>query len=176
MMEKIKTHFIKMGPKRFVFGAVFLLLILDLVNSYFLRIYWVHKDLSLFYVKKIAMKEGLDFSTLTRDSILEVKGVIDNGFFFFLLIVLINNLFFYVFYLRKKLWAQGYILFYTITNALLAVVFLVEGPILGISWFVYNLTTVFMYLYLYFGVKVLKYETTDAKAPSPIPVGEKKEQ
>lgn len=176
MMEKIKTHFIKMGPKRFVFGAVILLLVLDLVNSYFLRIYWVHKDLSLFYVQKLAMQEGLDFSTLTKDSILEVKGVIDNGFFFFLLIVFFNNIFFYVFYLRKKLWAQGYILFYTITNALLAVLFLIEGPILGMSWFLYNVGTIFIYLYLYFGVKVLKYETTDAVNGSPIPGHEKTEQ
>lgn len=174
MIDKIKAHFIKLGPKRFVIGAVLLLIILDLVNSYFLRVYWVHKDLSIFYVKTLAQREGIDFSALTSQSIAEVKGVIDNGFFFFLLIVLINNLFFYVFYLRKKLWAQGYILFYTVTNALLGILFMVEGPILGYSWFFYNFLTIFMYLYLYLGVKVLKYETTDAL--NPIPAHEKTEQ
>ena len=175
-MEKIKSHFMKLGPKRFVIGAVLLLLVLDLINSYFLKIYWVHKDLSLFYVKTLAQREGFDFNTLNPDSVQEVKDLIDNGFFFFLLIVLVNNLFFYLFYLRKKLWAQGYILFYTITNAILAVVFLAEGPILGITWFTYNMATIFMYFYLYMGVKVLKFETTDAQKPNPIPVHEKTEQ
>lgn len=166
MREKIKSHFLKLGPKRFVIGAVLLLLILDLINSYYLRIYWVHKDLSIFYVKTLAQREGLDFSNLTAESINEVKGVIDNGFYFFLLIVLVNNIFFYVFYLRKKLWAQGYILFYTVTNALLGVLFLVEGPILGVSWLIYNFVSIVLYLYLYFGVKVLKFETTDAAIPA----------
>lgn len=162
MMEKIKGHFLKLGPKRFVLGTVFLLLVLDLINSYYLRLYWIFKDLSIIYVEKLALKQGLDFNSLTRDSIMEIKGVIDNGFFLFLFLVLINNIFFYIFYLRRKLWAQGYILFYTVTNALLSVLFLVEGPILGMSWYIYNVVAIFIYLYLYLGVKVLKFETTDA--------------
>jgi hypothetical protein len=171
MMEKMKYHFIKLGPRRFVIGAVLLLLILDLLNSWYLKIYWVQKNLSLLYVERLAKTQGLDFTQLSQNSILEVKQVVDNGFFFFLFIVLLNNIFFYVFYLKKKLWAQGYVLFYTVTNAILAVLFLVEGPVLGLSWFFYNIITILLYIYLYFGVKVLKFETTDA-----IPVHEKKEQ
>lgn len=171
MMEKIKAHFLKWGPRRFVICAVLLLIILDIINSLYLRDYWLHKNLSLMYVGHIAAKQGLDFSQLSDNSILEIKQVVDNSFFFFLLIILINNFFFYFFYLRKKLWAQGYVLFYTVTNALLAVMFVVEGPILGGLWFSYNILTMPVYLYLYFGVKVLKFETTDA-----IPAHGKKEQ
>lgn len=162
MMEQIKIHFLKFGPRRFVWATVFLLFILDLINSWYLRIYWVHKNFSILFVKRIAQNQGLDLDGLGRESVLEVQQFIDNAFFFFLFIVLLNNVFFYIFYLRKKLWAQGYVLFYTLTNSILAITFLIEGTILGWNWFLYNLFTMFFYLYLYFGVKVLKYETTDA--------------
>ncbi len=168
MLEKIKPHFLKLGPRRFVIGTVVLLQILDLVNSYYLRLYWVHKDLSRLYVERLALTQGLNFQELSPGSLREITQVIDNGFFFFLFIILLNNLFFYVFYLRRKLWAQGYILFYTLSNAALAVLFLAEGPVLGAAWFSYNLATILIYAYLYLGVKVLKQETT-----SPTPAGEK---
>jgi hypothetical protein len=171
MMEKIKKHFSGHNPKYFVILAVVALIILDLINSYYLRLYWVHKNLSILYVEKVASTQGLDFRQLSQESIREVKQVIDNGFFFFLFVVFANNLFFYFFYLRKKLWAQGYVLFYTVTNSLLAVLFLIEGPILGTSWFLYNIMTIFIYLYLYLGVKVLKGATTGI-----IPGHEMKEQ
>lgn len=160
MLEKIKKHFLGLNPKYFVILTVAGLVVLDLINSYYLRIYWVHKNLSLIYVEKVALTQGLDFTHLSSDSIQEVKQVIDNGFFFFLFIVFANNLFFYFFYLRKKLWAQGYVLFYTITNSILALLFIIEGPILGVSWFIYNIMTIFIYLYLYLGVKVLKNSTS----------------
>ena len=156
MMEEIKNHFLGLNSKYFVIIAVLGLIVLDLINSYYLRIYWVHKNLSILYVEKMASTQGLDFGQLSKDSIQEVKQVIDNGFFFFLFIVFANNLFFYFFYLRKKLWAQSYVLFYTLTNSVLALLFIVEGPILGIPWFLYNLMTILIYLYLYLGVKVLK--------------------
>ena len=171
MMEKIKKHFTSINSKYFVVIAVIGLVALDLINSYYLRIYWVHKDLSILYVEKIALTQGVDFGQLSRDSIQEVKQVIDNGFFFFLFIVFANNLFFYFFYLRKKLWAQSYVLFYTMTNSLLALLFIIEGPILGAPWFLYNLLTIFIYLYLYLGVKFLKKSTSET-----IPVHERKEQ
>jgi hypothetical protein len=161
MMEKIKTHFLKFGPRRFVVGTVIVLLILDLLNSWYLRLWWVKRNLSFVFVQKLAERQGIALSDLVPNSIAEIKYLVDNCFFFFLLIVLINNLFFYFFYLRKKLWAQGYVLFYTLTNSILAFSFLIEGPILGYSWFLYNLSTIVIYLYLYFGVKVLKAETTD---------------
>lgn len=171
MMEKIKKHFTGINSKYFVVIAVIGLVALDLINSYYLRIYWVHKDLSILYVEKIALTQGVDFGQLSRDSIQEVKQVIDNGFFFFLFIVFANNLFFYFFYLRKKLWAQSYVLFYTMTNSLLALLFIIEGPILGAPWFLYNLLTIFIYLYLYLGVKFLKNSTSET-----IPEHERKEQ
>jgi hypothetical protein len=161
MMEKLKTHFLKIGPRRFVIGTVLLLIILDIINSYYLRIYWEHRNLSVLMGKTLAISQGLDFREFSADSIREFKGLIDQAFFFFLFIVLVNNIFFYVFYLRKKLWAQSYVLFYALTNSILAVTFLVEGTILGMGWYLYNLATVFIYLYMYFGVKVLKHETCD---------------
>lgn len=156
MLEKIKKHFLDLNPKYFIMIVVVALIALDLINSYYLRIYWVHKNLSILYVEKIASTQGLDFGQLGPDSIREVKQVIDNGFFFFLFIVFANNLFFYFFYLRKKLWAQSYVLFYTVTNSILALIFILEGPILGTAWFLYNIMTIFVYLYLYLGMKVLK--------------------
>lgn len=165
MMQKIKPHFLKLGPRRFVIGTIILLIVIDLVNSYYLRIWWVHRDLSMLFVQKLAERQGISLSELVPNSIDEIKYLIDNCFFFFLLIVLANNFFFYAFYLKKKLWAQGYVLFYTLTGAFMSLGFLIEGPILGIPWFVYNLSTIAIYLYLYFGVKVLKFETTDAVNP-----------
>jgi hypothetical protein len=150
-----------------VIFAVLVLIILDIINSMYLRSYWVFKNLSRQTVEKLANNQGLEFSQLSEQTITEVTGMVNNAFFFLLFIILINNFFFYLFYLRKKLWAQGYVLFYAISNSVLAILFLVEGPIVGWPWFVYNLGTMFLYFYLYLGVKVLKYETTNIK---PIPV------
>lgn len=177
MKEKLKSHFLKIGPRRFVIGTVIILFILDLINSLYLRLYWVHKDLSIQIMKAVAMGQNLNFGELSRGSIQELEGVIDNAFFFFLLIVLINNVFFYIFYLRKKLWAQGYVLFYALSTGVLAITFLIEGAVLGWSWFLYNFATLFIYLYLYFGVKLLKNETTDLpKYVKTNPAGETREQ
>ena len=158
-IEKIKNHFQNLGIKRFVIIAVLVLVVLDIFNSYYLRIYWVQKNLSMLYVEQLALKQGLDVKQLSHQSIQEIKSLIDNGFFFFLFIIFINNLFFYFFYLKKKIWAQGYINFYAVTNCVLALVFLVEGPVLGMNWFLYNLSTILFYLYLYTGTKLLKLET-----------------
>jgi hypothetical protein len=161
MRNKFKAHFMQLGARRFVWAAVALLIVLDLINSLYLRLYWVHKDLSVMVVKRLANSQGLEFGQLTQQTIVEVQAMINNAFFFFLFIILINNIFFYGFYLRKKLWAQGYVLFYTISNSILAITFLVEGKVLGWGWFLYNLASMFLYFYLYLGVKVLKFETTD---------------
>ena len=157
-IEKIKSHFQNLGIKRFVIIAVVALVILDVFNSYYLRIYWIQKNLSMLYVEKLAHNQGLDVRLLSHQSVQEIKGVIDNGFFFFLFIIFINNLFFYFFYLKKKKWAQGYINFYAVTNLVLGLLFLMEGPILGMNWFLYNLSTILFYLYLYTGTKLLKFE------------------
>jgi hypothetical protein len=158
MILNIKNHFLKINQKRFIVISVVLLLLLDLINSYYLRLYWDHKNLSLLYVEKLAQTQGLDFKELGQQSVLEIKQVINNGFFFFLFIILINNLFFYLFYLRKKLWAQGYVIFYAITNSILSALFLFEGPIMGIPWFIYNLLAMGVYFYLYVGMKLLKIQ------------------
>lgn len=167
MLQKFKPHFLKLGPRRFVVGTVLLLVILDLLNFYYLRIWWKFRDMSFVITKMAAKLAGRDWDYLTQDSINEVMALCDNAFYFFLFIVFVNNLFFYCFYLRKKLWAQGYVLFYTLTTALFAFTFLIEGPILGYGWFIFNLSTLFIYLYLWLGVKLLKYETTDIEQPAP---------
>lgn len=171
MNEKIKGHYLRLGPKRFVTGTILLLIVLDLLNTLYLRLYWIKKDLSITLVHQMVRQNGYVIENFSRETILEMKGFLDNTFYFFLGIIILNNLFFYFFYYRKKLWAQGFVLFYTLTAALFAVTFLLEPGILGWSWFTYNIGTIFLYTYLFFGVKVLKHETTDA-----IPVREKKEQ
>ncbi len=93
---------------------------------------------------------------------MELKAVIDNGFFFFLLIILGNNLFFYFFYLKKKIWARSYVVFYCMSNSVLALLFVAEGQLLGASWFAYNILTIGVYFYLAVGNKILKLATNEA--------------
>lgn len=168
-MAKVKTHFLSFGPRRFVIATVLVLIILDIINSIYLRSYWIFKDLSRMIVERLANNQGLEFGQLSEQTIIEVTAVVNNAFFFLLFLIVINNVFFYFFYLRKKLWAQGYVLFYAISNSVLAISFLIEGTILGWPWFMYNLGTIFLYFYLYLGVKVLKYETTDIKQKDLLP-------
>lgn len=171
ILKKLRNHFTKIGLRQFLFGTVIALIITDLINSYYLRLYWLNKNLSILYIKVMTQKQGIPFQELGPEAILEFKNLMDNGFYFFLFVVLLNNLFFYAFYLRKKKWAQNYIAFYTITNSILAVLFLVEGPIMGYAWFSYNLLSMFFYLYLYLGIKSVKWEE-----PSSSPEGENTEQ
>lgn len=161
MMEKLKKHFLKFGSRRFVIVAVIALLALDLINTVYLRLYWLKKDLSTTLVHQMVRKNGYLLENFSSETILEMKAFLDNTFYFFLFLILINNIFFYFFYLRKKLWAQGYILFYTLTGSIFALSFIVDQAGLGLGWFTYNILTMFIYFYLYLGVKVLKYETTD---------------
>jgi hypothetical protein len=161
MMQKIKEHFLKIGPRRFVIGAVILLTVLDILNIIYLRLYWLKKDLSTLLVFQGIQRNGYTVENFSQDTIFEMKAFIDNIFYFFLFLILVNNLFFYFFYLRKKLWAQGFVLFYTLTAAIFSLSFVIDDTWLGQGWFIYNISTIFIYAYLYFGVKVLKYETTD---------------
>jgi hypothetical protein len=159
-----------------VIGTVLLLIILDLINGYYINIWWKFRQMSWRMTELTAKIYGYDLDLVSAESINEFMGFIDNCVAVFLTIVLVNNIFFYVFYLRKKLWAQGYVLFYTLTTSLFAITFLIEGPILGFGWFVYNLSTLFIYLYLWAGVKLLKFETTDIQQPPVIPANETKVQ
>lgn len=160
-MEKLKNHFSKWAPKKFVLAAVAILIVTDLLNSWYLKLFWLKKDLSTMLVLQMIQKNGYTVESFSTETIQQMKGFIDNSFYFFIFLVLINNLFFYCFYLRRKLWAQSYVVFYTLTAALFAVTFLVDHAGLGPIWYIYNLMTLPLYLYLYFGVKLLKDQTVD---------------
>ncbi len=178
MKEKIKSHFQKIGGRKFVILAVLILIITDLLNTWYLQLYWVNKGFSQTFLRLSAEHGGMTLEELNPDTVTEVKNMVDRGFYLFLMIILANNFFFYFFYLRRKLWAQGYVLFYTLTAALFAVTFLFEGTALGIPWFSYNVSTILIYAYLYLGVKLLKEETVGDKRPEAviIPEREKTEQ
>lgn len=165
MYEKLRPHYLKIGARKFVIGTVVLLIALDILNSLYLREYWELKNITINMIGKIIKGQGGNLSQLGPGTLREIQEMVTNAFNFFLFVVLINNLFFYVFYLRKKIWAQGYVLFYTISNGLLAITFLIEGPILGWPWYLFNIGAMFLYFYLYIGVKVLKNETTDEVTP-----------
>jgi hypothetical protein len=160
MLEKLRSHFLKVGPRRFVIVAVIVLTLFDVVNSYYLKLYWLKKDLSTTLVLQSIGRSGITVEDFSRDTLSEMVGFLNNTFYFFLLVVLANNLFFYFFYLKKKLWAQGYVLFYTLTAALFSITFILDKDTMGFWWTLYNVSTVIVYVYLYFGVKLLKPETT----------------
>lgn len=160
-MEKLKAHYLKFGPRNCVIATVILLLALDIINTIYLRLFWLKKGLSTLLVHQSIRNSELVLEDFSRDTIMEMTGFINNTFYFFLFLVLANNLFFYFFYLRKKLWAQGYVLFYTLTAAIFQITFVLDDADLGWGWTVYNFATIFVYFYLYFGVKLLKKETTD---------------
>lgn len=159
MKEKLLNHFQKLGPRRFVVGTVILLIILDVLNGYYFKLFWQSRNMShkmaLMAFERMKVQHDLDEGT-----ILEVAGLVEKSFDFFLLVILINNLFFYGFYLRKKLWAQGYVLVYTFSAAIMTSSMLFDGLRLGWGWFMFNVITIPLYLYLFAGVKLLKDQTT----------------
>jgi hypothetical protein len=160
MREKLKAHFLRFGPRRFVAFTVLSLLVTDLLNSYYLKLYWASKDLSNAMVYLSIKRSSLSVSEFAPETLTEMKGFVDNAFSFFLLVILANNLFFYFFYLRKKLWAQGFVLFYALTATFFSMTFIFDGAALGVGWLAYNMLTIPFYLYVYTGVKLLKAETT----------------
>jgi hypothetical protein len=160
MKEKLKAHFLSLGPRRFVFGAVGLLVIMDLIFSYYLKLVWATKGISQLALKIALSNQKISAYELSADTLRELEQLGNNTFYAFIFIVLLNNLFFYGFYLRKKLWAQGYILFYTFTNMFLNLIFIFDNNGMGAGWVAYNIGTIFIYCYLYLGVKLLKDETT----------------
>ncbi len=159
-MAKLREHFLKIGPRRFVVLTVIMLVITDFINSYYLKLYWLKKDYSHQMVKLSIQQSDIDPSTFSPETFTEAMAFVNNAFYFFVFLILANNFFFYFFYLRKKLWAQGYVLFYTLTAALFSLSFIFDNAGLGFGWLIYNILTVPFYCYLYFGVKLLKAETT----------------
>lgn len=160
MKEKFLNHFMKIGPRRFVVGTVIMLILLDILNGLYLKLSWIQKGLTekmiLLVIQQMKFQPG-DFDQATMS---EIGGLVEKSFDFFLFVVLVNNLFFYFFYLRKKLWAQGYVLFYALTAAIFSVTMIFDGYGMGPGWFIFNLLTIPFYLYLYMGIKLLKDETT----------------
>lgn len=158
MKEKFMKHYLGLGPRRFVIGTVILLIILDIVSGYYLKLSWesknIYEQMVHFWIKSLKLQTG----DLSADTLVEVSGLMQKTLDFFLFLLFLNNLFFYFFYLRKKLWAQGYILFYTMTGALFSLVMIFDG--MGPGWIVVNIFSAIIYTYLFFGVKFLKSETT----------------
>lgn len=161
MQEKLVAHFRKLGPRRFVVATVVTLIATDLLNSWYLRLWWVAKNMSETLLYQSSQRSGVSLEELGPGSITELRQFFDQSFYFFLFIILANNLFFYLFYLRRKLWAQGFVLFYALTAAALSVGFLFDNAGLGTGWYIYNLTMIFVYTYMFLGVKYLKAETVD---------------
>lgn len=111
-------------------------------------------------VEQSIAQSGYLIEDFAQSTISEMTGFVNNTFYFFLFIILANNYFFYCFYLRKKLWAQGYVLFYVLSAAIFSVSFIVDNVDLGVGWIIYNILSIPFYIYLFLGVKMLKCETT----------------
>jgi hypothetical protein len=158
MKQKILSHYMALGPRRFVIGTVLILIILDILSGYYLKVSWDHKNFYGqavdFWIKSLKLDAG-DISAATMG---EILGLIRKSFDLFLVLVFLNNLFFYFFYLKKKLWAQGYILFYTITGSLMSLFMVFDN--MGMGWISVNLMSSAIYFYLFLGVKLLKHQTT----------------
>lgn len=160
MKEKLQNHYRKLAPRQFVAGAVIALVILDILNGLYLKLTWVKNGLSKNTVLLIIQGMKLHATDFDQATMTEIGGLVDKSFDFFLFLILMNNLFFYLFYLRKKMWAQGYVLFYTLTGAIFSGFMIFDGYGMGIGWMMFNLLAVPLYMYLYMGVKVLKFATT----------------
>jgi hypothetical protein len=160
MFGKLKTHFKKFEPRRFVVFTVLSLIATDLINGYYLVLYWAKKDYGSILMQESMRRGGMQVSDFNSATLNEMHAFMDNLFHFFLFIILANNLFFYFFYLRKRQWAQGFVVFYTLTAALFSLTLLFDNAGLGTEWFMYNLATIPFYIYLYLGVRFLKSETT----------------
>jgi hypothetical protein len=160
MKEKLKSHFLRLGPRRFVVLAILALIVTDVVNTYYMRLYWTAKDMSRLLVHRSIVQGGQMVEHFSPTTIREITDFVTNAFGFFLLIVLLNNFFFYFFYLRRRFWAQGFVLVYALTGALFQLTFIFDNPDLGTGWMTYNIACVPFYLYVFLGVKLLKLETT----------------
>jgi hypothetical protein len=160
MKEKLYNHYLKIGPRRCVVGIVILLIILDVLNGIYLKSSWALKDTSqqmVLLMIKLMKASPADFDL---DTMREMGGLVDKAFDFMLFLLLMNNLFFYLFYLRKKLWAQAYVLVYTLTAGIFSILMIFDGLGMGLGWMAFNLLTIPLYFYLYMAVKLLKKETT----------------
>lgn len=159
MKEKLRNHYLKLGPRRFVILTVILLIILDFLSGYYLKLTWASKDFSQKMLELSVENMKLQVTDFSQETMNEMVGLVNMTIDFMLVLLFINNLFFYFFYLRKKLWAQSYVLFYTLTAAFLSLTMVFDHQA-GTGWLIFNILTIPTYAYLYMGVKLLKPETT----------------
>jgi hypothetical protein len=161
MKEKIKSHFDLYPPRYFVATCVIFLLITDLINCKFLQIYWTTRNFSKNIVAQTISKTGQLVEDFSLSTINEMTGFVDKSFYFLLFVIIVNNLFFYFFYLKRKLWAQSFVLFYVFTGALLQFSFILDHHGINTFWLIYNFLLIPLYLYFFLGIKILKNDITE---------------
>ncbi len=159
MKEKLRQHFLKIGPRRFVLMTVFSLLILDLLTGHSFRMSLIQNGFSEKLVQLSIKQANLQASDLSTETLTEVHNLMNMSLDFMLGLILVNNIFFYFFYFKKKLWAYSYVAFYTLTAGFLSLSMIFDKHI-STGWLIFNIATIPMYLYLFLGVKLLKAETT----------------
>jgi hypothetical protein len=159
MKEKLRQHFLKIGPRRFVLITVFSLLILDLLTGHSFRMSLIQNGFSEKLVQLSIKQANLQASDLSNETLSEVHNLMNMSLDFMLGLILVNNIFFYFFYFKKKLWAYSYVAFYTLTAGFLSLSMIFDKHI-STGWLIFNIATIPMYLYLFLGVKLLKAETT----------------
>ncbi len=159
MKEKLRQHFLKIGPRRFVLMTVFSLLILDLLTGHSFRMSLIQNGFSEKLVQLSIKQANLQASDLSNETLSEVHNLMNMSLDFMLGLILVNNIFFYFFYFKKKLWAYSYVAFYTLTAGFLSLSMIFDKHI-NTGWLIFNIATIPMYLYLFLGVKLLKAETT----------------
>jgi hypothetical protein len=159
MKEKLRQHFLKIGPRRFVLMTVFSLLILDLLTGHSFRMSLIQNGFSEKLVQLSIKQANLQASDLSNETLSEVHNLMNMSLDFMLGLILVNNIFFYFFYFKKKLWAYSYVAFYTLTAGFLSLSMIFDKHV-STGWLIFNIATIPMYLYLFLGVKLLKAETT----------------
>ena len=159
MKEKLRQHFLKIGPRRFVLMTVFSLLILDLLTGHSFRMSLIQNGFSEKLVQLSIKQANLPASDLSNETLSEVHNLMNMSLDFMLGLILVNNIFFYFFYFKKKLWAYSYVAFYTLTAGFLSLSMIFDKHV-STGWLIFNIATIPMYLYLFLGVKLLKAETT----------------
>ena len=163
MKEKFINHFKRWRSKTFLWLSVLILLLLDLGNGQFLRLSWFKNNSSFNLANLLASRGEVQLSELSQDTLIELIGMIDNTFLFFLFIILLNNIFFYFFTLRGKLWAHSFLVFYTMTGALFSLIMVKDSFSLGITWGVFNVLSIVVYGYIFFGLKFVKFPPHETK-------------
>jgi hypothetical protein len=159
MKEKLRQHFLKIGPRRFVLMTIFSLLILDLLTGHSFRMSLIQNGFSEKLVQLSIKQANLQASDLSNETLSEVHNLMNMSLDFMLGLILVNNIFFYFFYFKKKLWAYSYVAFYTLTAGFLSLSMIFDKHV-STGWLIFNIATIPMYLYLFLGVKLLKAETT----------------